>query len=458
MRSFMYRFFRRVLLVVPIGLALAVSAYLVMHRAGPDTQPEDESVRTLRVIEAPRVDLVPRAIGYGLAAPGQVWEAVAEVKGTVLSVHPRLDSGEMIEAQSVLLHIDPSEYELAVARLEAGIEETRAKISELSEEKANAQQLLSIESRSLELARKSLERKRTALKKNAVTPYEVDREERDFLQQQQQVRQLKNTIALIPSRQKTLQAALAVNRANLEQARIDLQKTTIKAPFQCRLAELDIEAGQFLRAGQSLFKAHGTGVTEIEARFRPEQLRNLLSRQKRDRFQPGLGTETFKQLFQDVDVLIRLDSGEWSAQWQARIDRIRETVDAKTREMKVVAAVDRPYEKAIPGLRPPLTAGMFCRVTLSGPVQPERIVLPRTAVQEGSVFILDQQKRLRKQQVTVDFAQSEFVVIKTGLSGGETVVVSDPSPAIAGMKVSAVADEGLRQRLLTLSQAGKAEQ
>ncbi len=131
-------------------------------------------------------------------------------------------------------------------------------------------------------------------------------------------------------------------------------------------------------------------------------------------------------------------------------------MDAKTREMRVVVAVDRPYEKAQPGVRPPLTAGMFCEVTLSGPVQPKRVVLPRSAVHEEIVFTVDQQQRLRKKQVTVDFAQSDFVVLKSGLTGGEKVVVSDPSPAIAGMKVSTTTDETLRQHLLTISQAKEA--
>ncbi len=435
---------------------MAVVAYLVMHRPGPEKRTEAESVRALRVIEAPVADLVPRATGYGVAEPGQVWEAVAEVKGTVVDIHPQLDSGEIIEAESILAKIDPTEYELAVARLEAGIEETRAKISELNAEEENTKRLLAIERRSLDLARKSLERQRAALEREAIPPDQVDREERNFLQQQQKVRQLENILSLIPAKRKSLKASLAVNQANLDQAETDLAKTTIKAPFDCRLSDVNLETGQFVRAGQSLFKAHGTGVTEIEARFRADQLSNLLDEDKRNRFQSGMGTETFRQLFRNVGAVVRLQNGNWSADWDARVDRVRETMDAKTREIRVVVAVDRPYEKAQPGVRPPLTAGMFCEVTLNGPIQPKRVVLPRSAVHEGIVFTVDHQQRLRKKRVTVDFAQSDFVVLKSGLSGGEKVIVSDPSPAIAGMKVSTTTDESLRQHLLAISQAKEA--
>ncbi len=444
-----------VLTILPVAAAAALTAYLVANRPGPEKKPRGEEVRTLRVIKAPAPDLVPRATGYGVAEPGEVWEAVAEVKGTVAEVHPRLSSGELIRGDSVLVRLDPAEYELAIARLEAALEETRAKIKELSGEAENIERLLAVERRSLDLARKSFDRKRTQAQRGVMSQDEADREERAFLQQQQKVRELENTLSLIPSRRRALNAALAVHEADLERARLDLSKTTIRAPFDCRLGEVKIEPGQFLRAGQTLFKAHGTSVTEVEARFRAEQMRNLLGEEKRRRFQTGVGIETFARIFEDMKVLVRLESGEWSAEWEARIDRVREETDPGTRDVKVIAAVDRPYEKAVPGERPPLTAGMFCEVEIRAPARPGSIILPRSSVHTGGVFVLDREQRLRKREVVVDFAQGDFVVILSGLEGGETVVVSDPSPAIIGMKVSPVLDEDLLQRLLAQGRGGE---
>ena len=83
--------------------------------------------------------------------------------------------------------------------------------------------------------------------------------------------------------------------------------------------------------------------------------------------------------------------------------------------------------------------------------------MPRSAIHDSNVFVIDQEHRLQKKQVVVDFAQSDFVVIKSGLSGGEMVVVSDPSPAIIGMKVSPVADDSLKQHLVALSQGERAK-
>ena len=127
-------------------------------------------------------------------------------------------------------------------------------------------------------------------------------------------------------------------------------------------------------------------------------------------------------------------------------------MDPKTREIKVVAAVDSPYEKALPGVRPPLTAGMFCRVELQGPARGGSVIVPRSAIHDDILFVIDREHRVQKKRVVVDFAQSEFVVIKSGLRGGEMVVVSDISPAIIGMKVTPVPDDRLRQHLTALSQ------
>ena len=453
MKQIFYRLGKTLLVLVPVAAALAATVYLVTHKPGPSQKPIEEAVQTLRVIPAPVVDLVPRAEGYGVAEPAQVWEAVAEVKGRVTATHPNLQPGKLIKKDSLLVRIDPTEYRLTVARLEAAIAETRANIAELTQNEANTRQTIAIEQQSLALSQKMLERKQQVVARNAVSKDEVDREEKSFLAQKQALQHLKNTLALIPAQRRALNAALDLNQAGLEQAQIDLEKTQIHAPFDCRLADVSIEPGQFVGTGQALFKAHGTGATEINARFRMETLRNLLGDKTRGLLQPGLETDIFTQLFAGITAMVTLQNTDWSVTWEARIDRLKESVAPDTREIQVMAVVDRPYENAIPGKRPPLMPGMFCHMALTAPARPGQVVLPRTAVHDSSVYLVGPDNRLEKKPVTVAFAQSEFVVIGSGLSGTERVVVSDPTFAITGMKVRPVMDDDLLQRLEKLAQA-----
>lgn len=442
-----------VLIILPVAVAIALTAYLKIHQPGPALRQPPETVHALRVIPAPVVELVPRVEGYGVAEPFQVWEAVAQVKGRVIATHPELKPGQLIKKNTRLIHIDPTEYRLAVVRMEATIEQTRANLAELNKEAVNTRQLVQIEQQALVLAEKMLARRQQAVARNAVSREEVDREEKNFLAQQQAVQRLQNTLALIPSKRRALNAALEMHQAGLEQARIDLEKTQILAPFDCRLSDVTIEPGQFVGAGQGLFNAHGTGATQVNARFRMELLRSLLGDTARDRFGPGMDPGTFRHLFADITAVVTLYDTDWSVQWEARIDRVRESVDPRTREIQVMAVVDRPYDLVIPGKRPPLMPGMFCRVALIAPARSGQVVIPRSALHGSTVYVVGPDDRLEQKTVTVDFAYSDFAVIPSGLSGNERVVVSDPVFAIIGMKVEPIMDDALLQHINRLARA-----
>lgn len=438
------------MIILPIAVAISVVAYLMIHKPGPVKKQMQESVRTLRVVKTSHIDLIPRAVGYGTAKPESVWNAVAEVKGTISYIHPRLKAGELIPAETVLIQFDPTEYELSISRAMANVAKTRADIKELAIEEENGKKLIDVEKKSLILAKNSIERKHKLLKHDVASRDDVDREEKAFLQQKQNLLKLENSLALIPSKRESLQAVLKAYQSVLKQANIDLSKTIIKAPYNCRPGDVTLKAGQFIQTGQLLFRAHGTDVTEIDAHFRIEHLQNLLNEKMRSGLQPGLSMGTFSRLFKDVRVLVELQSGEWSAQWSGKIDRFREMMDIKTRELVVVVAVDQPYRQAIPGKRPPLIDGMFCRVELRGPVQHRRVVIPRSAIYHNAVFLVDSDRRLQKKQVIIDFLQSDFAVIRSGLSEDEIVVVSDPSPAMIGMKISPVVDDDFYQQMAAL--------
>ena len=109
----------------------------------------------MRIVRVPVVDVVPRVIGYGTAEPDRVWKAVAEVRGRVIETHPELKPGAMIRRGETLLRIDPTEYELAVARLEADIEQVAAQLEQLDVSQKNDQALLELEEASLKLAETS---------------------------------------------------------------------------------------------------------------------------------------------------------------------------------------------------------------------------------------------------------------------------------------------------------------
>ncbi|SDO36104.1 efflux RND transporter periplasmic adaptor subunit [Desulforhopalus singaporensis] len=441
-------FFRRKTVVfIPLVAAVLVVALLVVSRSGPPRKEVGETVQAVRVITVAKTGFVPRTSGYGIVEPGRVWRAVAEVRGPVKMIHPELKAGAMLFSGDVLLTIEPAQYEYAVAAAVAALSEVEAGLDELSVQKENTRLSLNIEQRSLELAEQSLKRKKNALDKNTLTPYEVDLEERNVLQQRQRVQDLKNTLRLIPSRQKNLEAKKASQKAKLEQAELELAKTVIRAPFDCRIGSVAIEPFQVLGVGQMLFEAHGTDVAEIEVQVAPERLRHLIGMQDESGSQT-LGYPAAMDRLSRLAAAVRITSGDWQAQWRARVDRLRETIDPATRDFRLVVAVDEPYRKVIPGKRPPLTRGQFCEVELQGAARPDSIVIPRSALHGDRVFVVDGDSRLQPVSVQPLVVLSDLAVIASGLGGGETLVVSDPAPAVTGMRLVPVVDEQLQQRIV----------
>jgi len=108
--------FRRLLIFPAIALGVVIFILLVRSTQKPKRDQISEQPRAVRVIPAPLVSVVPRAIGYGKVQPGQVWEAVAEVGGTIVEIHPDLKRGSLIARGEILLRIDPSSYDLAQSR------------------------------------------------------------------------------------------------------------------------------------------------------------------------------------------------------------------------------------------------------------------------------------------------------------------------------------------------------
>jgi multidrug efflux pump subunit AcrA (membrane-fusion protein) len=111
----------------------------------------------------------------------------------------------------------------------------------------------------------------------------------------------------------------------------------------------------------------------------------------------------------------------------------------------VVVVVDGPYARARPPEKPPLVKGMYTEVRLCAPAREAAVILPRAALHEGRAYVVDDDGRLAVRRPQVRFRHGDFVVLAGGIRPGERVVVSDPVPAIAGMKLAPVSDPTLRK-------------
>ena len=222
---------RKWLILPPILIGVGVVAFFVTGRSGPRRSPLEEQSRVLRVIQVPEIEVIPRVLGYGTAEPGQEWRAVAEVKGRVVDVHPDLEAGALLQEGAEILRIDPAEYRLTVARLEADIAQVTAQLAGLDVKEANLRASLEIEAESLALAQRALSRSQSAAERQAVAAAQVDKDERAVLAQRQIRQALENSLSLLPAERKTLEAS-----RNVKQASLPRPVSTSRRPSSGRLS------------------------------------------------------------------------------------------------------------------------------------------------------------------------------------------------------------------------------
>ena len=288
-----------------------------------------------------------------------------------------------------------------------------------------------------------LDRVRSAFDESAATVTEINDHERLVLEQRRRVQDLVNSIALLPTQRRTAEARRAERQAQLAVAELDLSKTVVRSPFACRVGEVGLQQGQFLQRHEPLFDASGMDRAEVEAQVRVGGLRSLIKEGQFD----GVDIETIdlSQLRAALNLTaeVRLEVGGMTARWDASFDRVRETIDPQTRTAGVLVAVDRPYEQFIPGERPPLLEGAFCEVELRGAPLPGRLIVPRSAITEGTVGVVGPDGRLTRRAVTVGLALSGFATVEEGLAAGDLVIVSDPVGVPLGALVDCTVDEQL---------------
>lgn len=420
---------RALWILPPVALGIAAIVFMASGRQPPARSETVETAYPVRTITVESVELVPQASGYGEVQPAKVWAAVAQVAGRVIETHARLRNGEIVPAGTLLFRIDPVDYELQLAQ-------AQAELAELDVQETNARASLAIDQRNLRLAEREQARLDKLRSNGTASQSDVDTAERATLNARTSVQNTENTLALLPTQRRLLEAKVA-------QAERDLANTAVAAPFNLRVADLAVERDQYVGVGQTLFKGDAVDSVEIVAQVAMTSLRNLFI--GRDRETLSLDDlQSHLADFTGFRPLVRMNLGGVTAEWEAGFVRFSDQVDPRTRSIGVVVRVDDPLGKVIPGRRPPLSKGMFVDVVIRGRPQPDRVVLPRSALRNGAVYLVDENQRLQTRPLQLLFNQGDLSVVADGLRAGDRLVVTDPVPAVAGMPLIPRDDEALQ--------------
>ena len=428
---------------LPIGVAAAIFAFLVQRSEPPKQVPITERETTVRVMEVKRGKFIPSVTGYGTVEPEKSWDAVAQVSGRIVYIHPRLRSGAILPKDTEIIRIDPEDYEIAVRQAKANLDSAHAKLAELEIQQQNAQASLKIEKRSLELTRNDIERKRDLVQRNTVSQLTLDESERVLLSQQTRVQDLENSIRRFPAQINAQREQINVDEAQLENAKLNLQRATIKLPFNARIATVNIEETQFVAAGANIAAADAISGAEIkaeipQARFRDFTLLTAPPDFKPPQLSDNALAEAIGRIGWTAEVRLIADDGP--TKWQARVLRTSDTINPQTRTVGVIVYVDRPYADVQPETKPPLVKGMFVEVKVKGRPIEDVVRLSREYVRDrGTVWVMKDGK-LEIRETDIVFRDAEYAYIREGLESGEEVVITTLATVADGVGLRKVGD------------------
>jgi RND family efflux transporter MFP subunit len=428
-----------------------VLAFVIATRGGPERVAVEETAARVRVLEVVPMPFVPRVTGYGTVSPGRSWSAVAQVSGRIARVAPELERGARIPADAEIVKIADEDYQLAVAKADADINAAQAGIDELDLDAANLATSLEIERRALALAERDLQRQRDLARRGATSQAAVDQSELDVVRQRAAVQDLENQLKLMPTKRRTQELAKAVSEADLATALLNLERTSIRTPFEGRVAEVNVEATQYVGVGEVLATIDGVETAEIDVQV--PQARMKAFAEISFGGVPGGTSGTAVGSMQGVidraglSAVARLRFDDRDIEWPARLARISDTVDPSTRTVGLIVVVDEPYAAMRPGERPPLIKDMFVEVELRSAPVAGAVVVPRSAVRDGVVNVVGAESRLERRPVAAVRAFGDLVVVGEGLAAGDRVVLDDLPAAIPGMLLTPQSDDGTADEL-----------
>jgi multidrug efflux system membrane fusion protein len=295
----------------------------------------------------------------------------ARVDGQIVGV--KFKEGQEVRAGSVLFNIDPRPFEAALRQAEANQQRDLAQLAQAKRQ----------EERYLELFQKNF------VSKEAYAQYKTAAE--------------------------TAEAAVLASKAALENARLQLEYTTIRAPIDGYAGRIQIQKGNLVKANDTTPLVVLNQVHPINVAFAvPEQILSVV-RKHLDRGPLEVDATPPGATSPAVGKLVFIDNA----------------VDTTTGTIKLKGL----FENRDTALWP----GQFVTVSLKLYEDKDALTVPSRAVQTGPngqyVFVVRGDMSVEIRPVTVERSEGDLAVIATGLTKGEQVVTQGQLRLTPGAKV-----------------------
>lgn len=421
---------RKLLILPGLLLGLLILVLAVKLKPAPEPAQNYNPARLVELQALSKQQVAPEILGFGRVEPKHVWQAVSEVSGRLVYRHPQLETGRLLPKDTLLLEIDPLEYQLKLAQAQANLNATQTKLTRIDKEARNLATSLKTEQQKLSLVEQEYQRQLVLKQKKLISLSAIENQQQALLTQQKLVHDLESAFELLPDDTKVTVAQLSVDQAQLEDAQRRLDKTRLLLPFDARIAEVNVEQDQVVTLGSLMLVAYQLGKIEVKAEMSLKNMNTL--RMSIEGSPIAAQLKSIEDLQLNAEVTFQ--TADIHYQWPARVTRVAETVNPDQATVGVYLEVDQafPELQLLERERPPLTKGMFLSAYIQGYASPQ-FVVPEKALHGNRVYLMNADNKLQIEPVKILFRCSEGVAISGNLDEGEQLILNDLIPAIPGM-------------------------
>ncbi len=363
--------------------------YMVINRPVPAKENISEPEIPVQVISAERGDYEVVIEGSGEVRPAKQIMLQAQVSGEVIDIHPNLIPGGIFQKGEVLLRIDPRDFQYIVDQLNERVELAQMRL----EEEEGRQ---TVAKREWELLGKELETTKAG-----------------------------RSLALREPHIRSAKAALKSAHSALKDAKLDLERTEITAPFNCWVLNENVDVGQVVNPQTQIATLVGTDKYWVDTKIESEDLPYV--------FVPGLNGD------ESSEVEVIYDAGPLRYEYTGTTVRLLGDMSNAGRMVRVLIEVEDPLgmKKNHNEENVPMFLNSFVNTHIKGKTLQDVFLIPRVAIREGNrVWIRNQEGRLEIQEVEIIRKRKEDVLVSSGMKEGQQIVTSILATPLPGIKLA----------------------
>ncbi len=213
------------------------------------------------------------------------------------------------------------------------------------------------------------------------------------------------TLEQYQAQQAGLKAAISGDIAQIEQAKLKLSYTIIKAPISGHVSARQVDVGNLVGQGESTLLTTIVNTSPIYAYFSPSNSDVSMFKKYRNKEKPYAFIE-----FQGAGATMRLDGF---------VDFANNSVDALTSTITMRATIDNKKREVLPGT--------FVYVNLFVNDKYDFLMIPPETIfndQLGKYVFIAQNNVVKRVNITTDYASKYLVSVTSGLKDGDQLIVS----------------------------------